>query len=422
MLKIRKTVLFVGILGCLQVSMMAQNSTFSPYTRYGYGIIADQSFGAGRSMGGIGYGLRSSKQINPMNPASYSCMDSLTFLFDAGASLQLSLLNDANNSHRNFNGNVTYLAMQFPLTRRIAMSAGLLPYSHTGYTFNVVNDQDDIAHVDKFTGKGGLNEVYIGLSADLWKKRLAVGANVSYMFGIIEHYSTVQYSSSEIGTLFRWKKANMNSFKYDLGMQYTHPLSRTQRLVFGLKYAPKVNLHAVYYDLTASDEYFQNILIADTVRNTGFDIPNTIGLGFSYEKDNKLLLAADVSYQDWSKAHFNGSNEYFRDKFKVAVGGEYIPNNFTRAYLSRVRYRAGLNYGNSYLRINGKGYNEYGVCIGAGFPMMDTRKGEIRSYINASFEYVKVAPETKTFIDEQYFRFTLSFTFNEFWFFKLRID
>ncbi|MDR2231773.1 MAG: hypothetical protein LBE56_01470 [Tannerella sp.] len=417
MLKIRNIVLYVGIISCFSAVLTAQNSTSSPYTRYGYGIIADHSFGAGRSMGGIGYGLRSSKQINPMNPASYTAMDSLTFLFDAGATVQLSLLNDAENSHRNFNGNIQFLAMQFPLSRRIAMSAGVLPYSHTGYVFNIVNEDDDITHADKYTGKGGLNEVFIGLSADLWKKRLSVGANVSYFFGRVEHYSIVDYISSEIGTLYTWKKANMNSFKYDFGLQYTHPLSRTQRMVFGLKYSPKVNLSAVYYDITASDEFFQSILIADTVRDTKFDIPNTLGFGVSYEKDNKLILAADVSFQDWSNAHYNGSNEYFRDKFKVAAGAEYIPNNFTRSYLSRVRYRAGLNYGNSYLKINDQGYNEYGVTVGAGFPMMDGR-----SYINASFEYVKVAPEADTLIDEQYFRFTLSFTFNEFWFFKRKIE
>jgi hypothetical protein len=45
-----------------------------------------------------------------------------------------------------------------------------------------------------------------------------------------------------------------------------------------------------------------------------------------------------------------------------------------------------------------------------------------RSYINASFEYVKVAPNIKSLINEQYFRFTLSFTFNERWFYKMRME
>ena len=78
-------------------------------------------------MGGVGFGLRSSKQINPMNPASYSCMDSLTFLFDFGASGQLSWFDDGVNKQHNINGNVEYIAMQFPIHKRIAMSVGILP-------------------------------------------------------------------------------------------------------------------------------------------------------------------------------------------------------------------------------------------------------------------------------------------------------
>lgn len=42
--------------------------------------LADRSFGAGRAMGGIGYGLRSSKQINPLNPASYTSIDSMMLI------------------------------------------------------------------------------------------------------------------------------------------------------------------------------------------------------------------------------------------------------------------------------------------------------------------------------------------------------
>ena len=107
----------------------------------------------------------------------------------------------------------------------------------------------------------------------------------------------------------------------------------------------------------------------------------------------------------------------FKDRLRVALGGEYIPNNFTRSYLNRIRYRAGLHYGNSYLKVNGSGYKEYGATLGVGFPMLDNR-----SFINASFEYVKIIPDSKTLINEQYLRFTVSYTFNEYWFFKFKQD
>ena len=418
MLKNNKISIIIGVLVCLQLSLIAQTSTTSPYSRYGYGVIADRSFGAGRSMGGIGYGLRSSKQINPMNPASYSSMDSLTFLFDVGASLQYSLLNDETNTHRNFSGNLMYLAIQFPVTRKIAMSAGILPYSHTGYKYDVINNDDDLAHYDVFSGNGGLNEVYIGLSIDIWKRRLALGANLGYLFGIIEHKSDVIYAKSDVSSLYTMEKIKLHDLKYEFGVQYTQPLSRTERMTFGVTYSPKTKLNAVTYNLLSANEYFLfGLLKADTMYNMGYDIPNSFGFGVSYEKDYKMIVAADVSLQEWSKTRFMDNNNTFNNRLKLAVGGEYLPNNFTRQYMSRIKYRAGLNYSNSYLKVNGFGYKEYGISLGAGFPMIDNR-----SFLNASFEYVKMVPEIKSLINEQYFRFSLSFTFNEMWFRKWKLD
>ena len=54
---------------------IAQNNTNSPYTRYGYGDLSDQSFGNSKAMGGIAFGLRDGAQINPLNPASYTAID-----------------------------------------------------------------------------------------------------------------------------------------------------------------------------------------------------------------------------------------------------------------------------------------------------------------------------------------------------------
>ena len=124
-----------------------------------------------------------------------------------------------------------------------------------------------------------------------------------------------------------------------------------------------------------------------------------------------------MSYQTWSDASYFGDKSGFNNRIKVALGGEFIPNNFTRNYLNRVRYRAGLHYSNSYLKIKGFGYDEYGACLGAGFPLLDNR-----SFINASFEYVKVIPGTKALINETYLRFTVSYTFNEYWFFKRKME
>ncbi|MBR6648269.1 MAG: hypothetical protein IKL29_02695, partial [Bacteroidaceae bacterium] len=72
----------------ITASIFAGNGINSPYSRFGLGILCDQSFGVNRQMGGLGYALRDSRYINLMNPASIAYVDTLTMLFEAGFSLQ----------------------------------------------------------------------------------------------------------------------------------------------------------------------------------------------------------------------------------------------------------------------------------------------------------------------------------------------
>ena len=80
--------LLVLLLTMLAGTSVAQNNTNSPYTRYGYGQLSEQGSSNSRAMGGIAYGLRDKYQTNFVNPASYTAIDSLTFIFDGAVSLQ----------------------------------------------------------------------------------------------------------------------------------------------------------------------------------------------------------------------------------------------------------------------------------------------------------------------------------------------
>ncbi len=430
MLKICKLfILITSVLLSVLWPSAAQNNTNSPYTRFGYGELGQRSFGAGRAMGGIGYGLRSPKQINPLNPASYSCMDSMTFIFDFGIAGQLSWFDDGTSRQHDINGNLEYFAMQFPLHRRIAMSAGLLPYSHVGYKFGGLRKENGVTFDENYNGSGSLSEAYAGLSFDLWKKRLAVGANVGYLFGNLTHAQTITMSGGGTGAFNtnRSQEMRVRDIRMNFGLQYTHPFSKTESFTVGLAYTPEKDLHVKSYEIirkfngSGSGEITQS----DTVSGKSFRLPATYGIGLSYVKQNKLTLSADFSYENWKKMPYFGEMGYFRNRYKVALGGEFIPEHQNKAFFKRVRYRAGLNYGSSYLQMNrtstnpnGDGYKEMGVSIGFGLPLIDNR-----SLVNLSFEYLKKRPEVKTnLIDEQYFRFTVNYTFNEFWFFKNKLD
>ena len=83
-----KKQLTVIALAMLATTGWAQSGTNSPYSQYGLGILSDQSTGFNRGMNGLALGFREHNQVNPANPASYSAIDSLSFIFDAGISLQ----------------------------------------------------------------------------------------------------------------------------------------------------------------------------------------------------------------------------------------------------------------------------------------------------------------------------------------------
>ncbi len=114
----RLTAAFAIILTSI-LSLEAQNGTMTPYSSYGLGVLRDGATSAQRTMGGVGYAMRSGRQINAMNPASYAAIDTLTFLFDMGIDLtslkQSEVVDGKTLKDSNFGGGLDYVTMQFPI-------------------------------------------------------------------------------------------------------------------------------------------------------------------------------------------------------------------------------------------------------------------------------------------------------------------
>ena len=64
------------------VAWAQTNGCNSPYSRFGLGLLTDQPQGFNKSMGGVGLGVRVGNRVNTINPASYSAIDSLSFIMD----------------------------------------------------------------------------------------------------------------------------------------------------------------------------------------------------------------------------------------------------------------------------------------------------------------------------------------------------
>jgi hypothetical protein len=416
---------FLGVvLWIIPNAALAQNSTNSPYTRYGYGNLADKSFISQRGMGGIGYGLRNPQMINPMNPASFSSVDSMTFMFDFGITGQMSWLKEGTNRENPLNGNLEYIAMQFPVAKRFGVGAGFEPISSVGYQYmaqslRVDNSSRVDSGLDINSGTGGLSRVYAILSYDLLNQ-LSVGVKLSYMFGDITRDILHTYSVSN-PTNSNWTDTIRSyGFLYDLGIQYHHEIGKFKRLTIGAVYSPKIRFGAkLKSDTLTIDPATLMIMSATTAirTNSVFEMPETYGLGFTYSRVGKLTAGADVLYQRWADVKYDNQSNVFNNRLKVNAGGEFIPNRTNNSLLSRIRYRGGLYYENSYIIVKGLQYHEYGATLGLGVPVSDKR-----SFINLALEYSRVQPEVNLPLSEQYFKISLSYTFNELWFRKLKVQ
>ena len=417
----------VLICACLLLGIVAsgkaQTSTNSPYTRYGFGQLSDQNFGNSVAMGGISYGLRNGLQINASNPASYSAVDSLTFIFDIGMSLQNANFKEGNIKTNAKNSSVDYIAMQYRLYNRMGMSIGFLPYSTVGYSMdheNTVTSDDNISTsaTQSYSGEGGLQQVYVGLGFKVLDN-LSIGANFSYLYGDIIHTVGTIFDNANAFSSSRSHQISVSDYKLDFGVQYTQKINEKNKINVGAVYSLGHELNSTGYKFiqkyTSSGAVTSQT--ADTIPDA-FALPHTLGVGLTYVYDNRLTIGFDYTLQKWQDAKFFNEKGAFDNRTKIALGAEYLPNPLSNSFFKNVKYRAGIYYSTPYAKVNGmEGNKEFGASFGFGIPIIRNK-----SILNISGQYIKVSPKMKGMLEENYLRINVGLTFNERWFMKWKVD
>ena len=406
-----------GSVGLIQ----AQNVT-SPYSMYGYGLLSDRATSMQRQMGSVGYAMNSGRQINVMNPASYASIDSLTFLFDMGADLTFLWQKEGSVKEKSIGGGLDYITMQFPISKFMGGSIGLLPYSSVGYAFG-----NDIQHgAMENQGNGGINQAYLGLAGTF--AGVSLGVNVAYSFGNI--LNDVFSSPETTGQTLFEHVMQIRDWDITIGAQYTAKLTKNDRMTLGLTFTPKKSLHGKTWATIQETTHDSK---ADTVAylnmSGNYYTPMSIGAGIAYkhERISRWMIEADVTYQEWSKAKYSPLYEIdnpdnmvfqgmqFSNRLRLAAGGEFSPK-IRGNYWQRMVYRLGAYYNNDYLKIQGNQVKEYGVTCGFGF---NTPEG--KTMINLGFEWKHRAAHPMQLISENYFNITLGVNFNELWFWQRKI-
>ena len=411
------------------------SNTLSPYSQFGLGTLANQSLGMGRGMGGVGIGLRDSKQPNMINPASYSAIDSLTMVIDMGVSGQLSHFTEGGNKMNRKTADFDYAVALFRLLPKVGASIGVVPYSNIGYRYSNNKPLDatsgiqSASYTNTYTGSGGFSQAFLGLGWE-FAKGVSIGANISYFWGKYDRSVSNVLSDSYANTLQKSYTAEVSNWKLDLGAQWTVKVSKNDKLTIGAiaGIGHKLGADAILKTTTTNSQTGVSTSRSDTLSN-GLRLPYVFGGGVSLFHKKSLTVGVDYMLQKWGDVDYPQVNEntkvyqltsgILQDRHQVAVGADWIPNPESRRFLNRVHYRIGASYATPYYKIGTQdGPKEIGVSAGFGIPIVNTWNN--RTSLNISAQWVRTS--AKNLIKEDCFRINIGLTFNERWFAKWKVD
>ena len=400
----------------------------SPVARYNLGII--EPAGSFRSLGmaGTGTAIRNNTSIYFVNPASYSSLDTNSFVFDFGMDYGINIISDGSTNSVSEDLNFNHLIIGFPIMKRWGFAAGVIPVTNGYYNISESVREGDPGYdeitgeyISYHSGSGGLTNFFVGTGLNI-TRNLSVGANMSLLFGSIRRYN--EFDFADYYYTFQTNMTEMiklSGIGMDFGLQYSADLKNDHFFNLGVSLSTGKNCKSSFEKIS----YRYNLYSSpDTIEYSFNDstksyIPGTVRAGLAFGKKHKYTIAIDYVNSLWEKADFQGSARFVANTSTVLLGAEYTPDWLANySFLKRIDYRLGGHAGNNYLLFNGSRINEYGVSLGVGIPMRRTY-----SKTNFYFDYTRknVTGQTFTHI-ENYFTFGLSINLYDMWFLKRKYD
>ncbi|MBN2610267.1 MAG: hypothetical protein JXB00_01795 [Bacteroidales bacterium] len=406
----------------------AQIAINSPYTRFGLGEISLMGSGLNRSLGGTSIGHRFGNQINFNNPASYSSQDTMSFILDFGLNGETRRLSSAFEKVKLNDFNMGHLAIAFPVTKWWAASMGVHPYSRIGYNMMIEGNfstTQDIYQI-YFKGNGNLNRFFVGTGLR-FGKHIAVGANMSYIFGTYERNRTVIVPPIGNAQTLYVNRSVIGDVLFNFGAQAFTSVGENHQIVLGATLDNETDLKGEYSSYIINS-YTVNI---DTMKmeedqEGAVTIPLRFGIGGSYAYKNKLFIAFDYIKQDWTNARFFGNPDSLARYTSMRFGIQYTPVSLYEVkrvpYWQRINIRAGGYYNQSYLQINGEHLKDYGITFGVGIPWRNEKNLLTKTSFNISYQLGWQGSLDNGLVKESYQVFSIGFTLYDFWFIKRKYD
>lgn len=428
----------------------APQGSGSPYSAYGLGEFVGSTQVSQATMGGLSVAVNDPVSVVSANPASYAGLR-LT-CFETGLAVRNSKYKTAVTSGTGRRVDLMGFSLGVPFGRgKYAMALGVNPVSKVGY--NITDAQplpgNSAGVTNDYTGDGGLNKAFLGLAWNIVNqrdslnngKRLAIGANVGYMFGRVEESrktiypaSSGYYNTSAVSSLI------MRDVTGNVGVQLQGDLRKhvergdnALRYLAGASVELPTNLRARRTELVTSYgrsatgvEFPFDTLYSTEGSKSVLKLPIGVGVGFTIF-DLHWSVSAEVKFKDWRDLRVNegsGTTNTLAQSMVYAVGASWRPaGEVGGTFLERSIYRLGVRYNNDYLVVGGKQLNEIGMSFGISLPVMGT---STRSRLNLGAELGNRGTTENGLIQERYAAVFIGITitpdFREQWFKKRRIE
>jgi hypothetical protein len=430
--------LFYIILSLISINSFSQGSA-SPYSFYGIGSLNFNGTTENRAMGRLSM-VTDSIHMNFRNPASFTGNDLKAFnnegrLVKFTVSVGNSDINfkTQNASAKSTTTSFDYLGMSVPMGK-FGMGFGLIPHSSVGYKLESLDDDDLIKY--KYSGKGGLNKVLLGLAYQ-FSESLALGMNFDYNFGNIQNNGVeFLYDDNSEPLDYHSREANrsdLSGFSYNLGITFKPMLTDLIQLHSAFTYSPDYNLNSdnsrtfssIVINSNSGEEYPINEINVDLeslgLKETNLSMPSKTSIGLGIGKIKKWFIGTEYTFVNTSVFKsdlINIDNSSYEDGSTISFGGYFIPefSSFNNL-LKRIVYRSGIYFEKTGLIINDQSISEVGMTFGVGIPV-----GNMFSNLNLALEVGNRGTTDANLVEEKFANLKMSLSLNDRWFVKRKYN
>ena len=399
---------------------LAQQTTSSPYSRFGMGDLNSQFSSVFNSLGGGGYAINDNKIINPFSPASYSSYQSNSFLFSTGINNETIDIQSLTDNQTVNNLSLSHILFGFPLTKKIGSSFGIIPFSSIGYS---MQNRDDIFGADMlYDGDGGISKVYFGSSLEL-HQNLSVGANASYLFGGLNRRKRLVFDDETIFNSRSNSLINIKGIYYEFGAVFSKKIDdNNSQISISINTSNNTNVDAKRTNLVETFEYSgTNEIVKDTFVNSvekgSMILPKYTNLGLAYSLD-KWLFVFDYSTQNWSDYELFEESDSLTNSQRISGGLQYTPDiSSVNQFYKRCHYRVGLALNTTPLQINNTQLEDKSISFGIGIPIKKNK-----STYDISLILGQRGTTSNNLLKENYVKIGLTMSFEGIWFVKQKYN